>query len=139
MVLAVLVLFTAGLVAQQTSMEITRGKVIRRVGQTLVVQVLEGPDRGNHRFTFTSDSPVKITDQNGEEISVFDIKAGMELFSVRIGAPAPPESLTDAEVAELTALGGDSLPKTAGSRRMMALAGLVLLGAAALLRWRRTV
>ena len=121
----------------QEEIEIRTGKVIKRVGQTLVVNITDGSVTGNQIFKFTSKSNVKIYNSDGEEIQVFDIKEGDNLVGVRITTNEAPTSASATEVAAMTSSSSEELPHTAGQNGILLLAGLAFLALATGLTLRR--
>lgn len=137
LVTIVAILLLVAPLAAQEDVEIRTGKVVKRVGQTLVVNITDGSHKGNQIFKFTSKSDVKIFDANGQEISVFDIKEGDNLVGVRIMSAVAPTTATDSQVAAMTAPASNELPHTAGQSGTLLLLGTAFLALATGLGLRR--
>jgi hypothetical protein len=124
--------------------EVRSGKVLEKVGQTLVVRLQSGEVK---KFTNVSDD-VKFT-VDGNEITIFEIKPGMNLDAHIIteqteivtdrqvvasgsapaapAAPAKPAPVAAPAPAPAPAAAPAELPHTASSLPLVGLAGLALL------------
>jgi hypothetical protein len=140
------------------------GRVWYAAGPTVILTL---PNGQNRQYTVPAGSPVKFTDGDGKEITVFDLRKDMNVKAVKITeaqrvelasnvavtgtGPAAPASAAAAPAARATspsaapaspsaaAAPARTLPKTAGQLPLVGLTGIasLLTGASLTLRRRR--
>ena len=73
--------------APEGTVEVGEGRVLHRVGQTLIVDVIKGRDPGIHKFVITSDSGIYFM-KDGKQVDVMGLREGDYLRAFRAPTPA---------------------------------------------------